>query len=135
MNSSSESKSNYWIQAGNDSIKAEFVEAIMIVSRREEHLIISIVSFIFFMFMLFFVISARHLERFYLYLILFVFAVVSTLWTILKCKKRHYVQIAMTSGHKKIMGVFFNMSDAVALRDELKSACQLTPSDDGAIGE
>jgi Ca2+/Na+ antiporter len=135
MNSSSESKSNYWIQAGNDSIKAEFVEAIMIVSRREEHLIISIVSFIFFMFMLFFVISARHLERFYLYLILVVFAVVSTLWTILKCKKRHYVQIAMTSGHKKNMGVFFNMSDAVALRDELKSACQLTPSDDGAIGE
>jgi Ca2+/Na+ antiporter len=135
MNSSSESKSNYWIQAGNDSIKAEFVEAIMIVSRREEHLIISIVSFIFFMFMLFFVISARHLERFYLYLILVVFAVVSTLWTILKCKKRHYVQIAMTSRHKKNMGVFFNMSDAVALRDELKSACQLTPSDDGAIGE
>ena len=107
----------------------------MIVSRREEHLIISIVSFIFFMFMLFFIISARHLEGFYLYLILVVFAIVSTLWTILKCKKRHYVQIAMTSGHKKNMGVFFNMSDAVALRDELKSACQLTPSDDGAIGE
>ena len=82
------------------------------------------------MFMLVLILSAQDLEKFYFYFFVLVFCILSTLWTILKSKKRHYVQIAMTSGQKKNMGVFFNMSDALVLRDELKSACQLTPSDD-----